>query len=315
MIMNIQELSARLTGIIEQRKLKAKLESDLGAVEKDLQEKSTLLKSLRTRLEKEKIDVEKLERTSLTSLFHSVLGNREQQMEKERQELLTTQLLFHQKEYQVSYLQQEQAALVEKIACLSGIEAEYQHLLSEKEEALRRSNRTVAGELMELSEAQAQVNSEIKELDEAIGAGNNAVPALEKLIGSLESAEGWGLWDLFGGGLLSTAVKHSRIDDARSEINEVQARMSRFKRELADVQKSLRLEIDISRLDTFADFFFDNLIVDWVVQSKIVRSLEQARETKTLIENAVVKIEARKRAAESEFKALQEKHLRLVENS
>jgi hypothetical protein len=168
---------------------------------------------------------------------------------------------------------------------------------------------------MELSEAQAQVNSEIKELDEAIGAGNNAVPALEKLIGSLESAEGWGLWDLFGGGLLSTAVKHSRIDDARSEINEVQARMSRFKRELADVQKSLRLEIDISRLDTFADFFFDNLIVDWVVQSKIVRSLEQARETKTLIENAVVKIEARKRAAESEFKALQEKHLRLVENS
>jgi hypothetical protein len=315
MIMNIQELSARLTGIIEQRKLKAKLESDLGAVEKDLQEKSTLLKSLRTRLEKEKIDVEKLERTSLTSLFHSVLGNREQQMEKERQELLTTQLLFHQKEYQVSYLQQEQAALVEKIACLSGIEAEYQHLLSEKEEALRQSNRTVASELMELSEAQAQVNSEIKELDEAIGAGNNAVPALEKLIGSLESAEGWGLWDLFGGGLLSTAVKHSRIDDARSEINEVQARMSRFKRELADVQKSLRLEIDISRLDTFADFFFDNLIVDWVVQSKIVRSLEQARETKTLIENAVVKIEARKRAAESEFKALQEKHLRLVENS
>jgi hypothetical protein len=315
MIMNIQELSARLTGIIEQRKLKAKLESDLGTVEKDLQEKSTLLKSLRTRLEKEKIDVEKLERTSLTSLFHSVLGNREQQMEKERQELLTTQLLFHQKEYQVSYLQQEQAALVEKIACLSGIEAEYQHLLSEKEEALRQSNRTVASELMELSEAQAQVNSEIKELDEAIGAGNNAVPALEKLIGSLESAEGWGLWDLFGGGLLSTAVKHSRIDDARSEINEVQARMSRFKRELADVQKSLRLEIDISRLDTFADFFFDNLIVDWVVQSKIVRSLEQARETKTLIENAVVKIEARKRAAESEFKALQEKHLRLVENS
>jgi hypothetical protein len=37
MIMNIQELSARLTGIIEQRKLKAKLESDLGTVEKDLQ--------------------------------------------------------------------------------------------------------------------------------------------------------------------------------------------------------------------------------------------------------------------------------------
>ncbi len=314
MTYDIQELSSRLTGIIEQRRLKAKLESDLSAVEKDLLEKSSQLESLRTRLDKEKVDVEKLERTSLTGLFHSVLGNREQQLEKERQELLAAQLLFHQKEYQVNYLQQEQIALSEKIASLSGIEAEYQRLFSEKEEALSRSNQTIAGELMELSETQAKGNSELKELDEAIRAGNNAVSALDEMIGSLESAEGWGLWDLFGGGLLTTAVKHSRIDDARAELNEVQARMGSFKRELADVKKSIQLEIDISRLDTFANFFFDGLITDWIVQSKIVKSLEQAREAKTLIENAVAAIQARKQAVASEARALQDKRIRLIEN-
>ncbi len=314
MTYDIQELGSRLTGIIEQRRLKAKLESDLSAVEKDLLEKSSQLEALRTRLDKEKVDVDKLERTSLTGLFHSVLGNREQQLEKERQELLSAQLLFHQKEYQVNYLQQEQIALSERIASLAGIEAEYQRVFSEKEEALRRSNQVVAGELMELSETQAKANSEIKELDEAIRAGNNAVSALDEMIGSLESAEGWGLWDLFGGGLLTTAVKHSRIDDARAELNEVQARMSSFTRELADVQKSIHLEIDISRLDTFANFFFDGLITDWIVQSKIVKSLEQAREAKTLIENAVSAIQARKQAVASEARGLQDKRIRLIEN-
>jgi len=243
-----------------------------------------------------------------------VLGNREQQLEKERQEQLAAQLLFHQKEHQVSYLQQEQIALSEKLASLAGVEAEYQRLLSEKEEALRRSNQAVAVDLMALSEAQANVNSDIKELDEAVWAGNNAVSALDKMIGSLESAEGWGVWDLFGGGLLTTAVKHSRIDDARAELNEVQARLGSFKRELADVQKNIQLRIDVSRLDTFADFFFEGLITDWIVQSKIVNSLEQAREAKKLIENAVAEIQARKRAADSQAGALQEKRIHLIEN-
>lgn len=313
--MDLPDLSARLTKVLEQRELRKKLERDLELVEKELLEKSSLSQTLETKLKKEKIDVEKLERTSLTSLFYSVLGSREQQLEKERQEALSAQLRYQQTKHQVNYLEQERAVLSQRVADLGGAEAEYKRLLIDKEQALRQSDPLRARELMQLSQETAQANSEIKEVEEAIWAGNGLLTSLEGVIESLESAERWGVWDILGGDLLSTAVKHSRIDDARTEIDKVQADMSRFKRELADVQQAFDLRIDIGGFDTFADFFFDGLIVDWVVQSKIEDSLGQALQAKKLMDDTLKKLQALRQKAGSKLKDLQEQHDQLIARS
>jgi hypothetical protein len=311
----LPDLSARLTGAVERKKLKKKLEQDLSSIEKELHEKTTRLEALTTRLDKEKTDLEKLERTSLTSLFYSVLGSREQQLEKERQEMLVAQLQYQQTKFQVNFLKQEQDTLSLKLEGLKEADSEYMRLLSGKESLLRQSNGPVAHELVEVSEQLAAKNSEIKEIDEAIFAGNNVIFGLEQVIGSLESAEGWGTWDLLGGGLLATAAKHSRIDEARSRIHDVQAKMSRFKRELADVQRSVELKIDIGSLETFADFFFDGLIIDWVVQSKIVDSLERSKQAKDLMAQAVTELESCKKIATGKVSGLLEKRASLIERA
>jgi flagellin-specific chaperone FliS len=81
---------------------------------------------------------------------------------------------------------------------------------------------------------------------------------------------------MLGGGLLATAVKHSNIDNAQNIIHNVQFQLKKFKRELSDVRLTHipELGIQLDSFMTFADYFFDNLIFDWVVQSKINRSLE-----------------------------------------
>lgn len=313
--MLLQELSTRLTEIVERKRLKKKLEQDLRAVEKEFRDKSSRLESLSIKLDKEKIDVEKLERTSLTALFYSVLGSREQQLEKERQELLSAQLLYQQTKHQVDFLEQEQNSLLQQLDKLKDVDSEYELLLSEKEQFLRQSNQSVANELMEFSEQVANHNSEIKEIGEAIIAGKNVVLGLEQVIESLESAENWGTWDILGGGLISTAIKHSRIDDARSGVHNVQTKMSQFKRELADVQKSIELKIDVGELATFADFFFDGLIIDWIVQSKIVDSLEQSIQAKKLIAQAIIELENLKRITQSKVSDLQKKRALLIERT
>ena len=43
---------------------------------------------------------------------------------------------------------------------------------------------------------------------------------LEQALDELGSARGWGLWDILGGGLISTLVKHGHMDDAESHIRE-----------------------------------------------------------------------------------------------
>jgi hypothetical protein len=309
----LEELSARLTKILEQKRLKKKLEQDLLRVEEEFQDKSTRLESLSTQLEEEKVDVEKLERASLTALFYSVLGSREQQLEKERQELLSAQLLYQQTKHQVDFLLQDREYLLQQLNNLKDVDSEYESLLSEKEQLLRQSNKPVASELVGYSETIANLNSEVKEISEAIIAGNDVISGLEQVIESLGSAEGWGTWDMLGGGLISTAIKHSRIDDARMGVNDVQTKMSQFKRELADVRKNAELQIEIGELETFADFFFDNLIVDWVVQSKIVDSLEQSKALKNVIGQAVDELENQKKNAQEKINDLQEKRAQLIE--
>jgi len=311
----LQDLSARLSKIAEQKRLQEKLKRDLHAVETELRDKSARLESLGTQLAKEKVDVEKLERTSLTALFYSVLGSREQQLEKERQELLSVQLLYQQTKYQVEALRQDQASLLQRFNKLTGIESEYELLLSAKEQLLHQSNQAVAKELIALSEQIASLDVEVKEMTEAITAGDQVVSGLDQVIKSLESAENWGTWDIMGGGLISTAIKHSRIDDARSGVNDVQVEISQFKRELADVRKNVELQIDMGELASFADFFFDGLIVDWVVQAKISESLEQTKKAKNVVAQAIKELESLKSIAQNKGNDLQEKRARWIEQA
>jgi chromosome segregation ATPase len=311
----LQELSERLSKIIGQKRFKEKLEQDFRAVEIELLDKSTRLASLGIQLNKEKIDVEKLEHVSLTWLFHTVLGSREQQLEKERQELLSAQLLYQQTKNQVGYLEQEKSRLSNQIEKLADTDSEYELILSEKEKFIQQSNQTIAKDLFEISEKLANLNSELREITEAVTAGNSVIVDLDQAIKSLGSAEGWGIWDMLGGGLITDMIKHSHIDDARNSVNNAQEKISRFKRELADVQKNAEVQINIGELASFADFFFDGLIFDWIVQSKIEDSLAQSSKAKSTIAQTIKELETLKESTQNEFTDMQEKRVLLIEHT
>ena len=172
-----------------------------------------------------------------------------------------------------------------------------------------------AKEEAKLPSMPAEVPEKLPEIGEAVAAGNEAVASLEQVINALESAADWGTWDILGGGLLSTAVKHSRIDQARSSIDEVQESMSRFKRELVDVQQSVDLQINLREIDVFADYFLDGIIFDWIVQSKILDALERCRQAKGRIAQVVKELGALGQSAQGEVKYLTEKRARLIEET
>jgi hypothetical protein len=311
----LQELSIRLSNIIQQKRLKEKLEQDLLYVETELQDKYPYFISLTSQLEKEKIDVAKLESISLTSLFYSALGSRDQQLEKERQELLSAQLLYQQNKKLIEFLVQEKSKLSTRLEKLTGIDAEYELALSEKESAIQQSSHTVSKELLELSEPLANLNSEVQEITEALTAGNGVILELDEAIKSLDNAGNWGVWDMLGGGFISDMIKHSHIDAARNNVNNSQTKISQFQRELADVQKNAEVQIDIGELASFADFFLDGLIFDWVVQSKIENSLSQARSAKTIITQTIKELEKLKMIARNKRDKLQEKRAFIIEHS
>lgn len=186
-------------------------------------------------------------------------------------------------------------------------------MLEEKEVTIvRRSDERI----IKLIERSSELGSDIKELKEAILTGNDVLSGLNKVLASLKSAGNWGTFDMLGGGIIATAVKHSKIDDAKQGIQSVQILLHRFYLELSDVQTRPEsgLGIEIGSFNTFADYFFDSLIFDWVVQSRIHKSFENVgnmRENISAIvnrlKNELDKIKVEKERIEEEKKGLIEK--------
>jgi hypothetical protein len=129
-----------------------------------------------------------------------------------------------------------------------------------------------------------------KEMKEAMEAGERALNSLHVAQDKLDSARGWGLFDLFGGGGIASLIKHSRLNDASNYLEQAQQDLKIFKRELQDVEIPGTIRIDIDGFLTFADFFFDGFFADYMVQRKINDAIEQVQEAIEQVEMILEKL-------------------------
>lgn len=127
-----------------------------------------------------------------------------------------------------------------------------------------------------------------KEIDEAIEAGRKALQALDEAAEKLGSAKRWGIWDIVGGGLVSSLVKHSRIDDARELLQQARNELESFSDELDDIQENLpEFDLEISDLISTFDIVFDNVFADILVQEKVEETAWEVDKTRTRVKDAV----------------------------
>lgn len=114
-----------------------------------------------------------------------------------------------------------------------------------------------------------------RQMKEAMDAGERALSSLRMAQEKLNSAGNWGLFDMFGGGLFSTIMKRSKMDDAQNLMEAAKSDLKRFQKELRDVNVPLDLKMEVGSFLSFADFFFDGFVADYLVQSKISDAKEQ----------------------------------------
>ena len=117
-----------------------------------------------------------------------------------------------------------------------------------------------------------------KEKREAIEAGRRALNSLSAAKENLNSAKNWGLVDMFGGGFFSTMLKHSKMDHAKQNMDQAKYDLRNFSKELNDVNMACDLHIDTGDFLSFADYFFDGFVVDWMVQDRINTAKRQVEE-------------------------------------
>lgn len=281
--MNVHE---RLTEAVRLIREREKWLHRLETTRNQIQEQTKVIGQLEKQLALESKDVERLDGITLLNLWHSLRGTKELAKRKEQEEYLAAKLKYDAADQALMALEEDLATIESNLAAMGDLDTKYQQALQDKEEYLLHSGSQEAQRLFDIAEQSGRLNAEKKELIEGIAAGNKAENAFLKVQKSLSSAQGWGAVDVLGGGLLSTAIKHSHIGDAKKEIDQAQVLLANFQRELADV-KPTNDTMEIGKLEVFADFLLDGLLFDLIVQSKINTAQERTRQLQQKLQAAI----------------------------
>lgn len=243
-------------------------------------------------LDREEADVERLKNMGFSRFLAGVTGNYYDRLDKEEQEAVEAAIAYQQAidrvddvRYQIDQLKQEEEE------CKAS-ELEYKRRFAERQrEAAQQPGKTA--ETLRMLQEQLEISRRNqREIEEAQAAGITALEALQSIAGSLNSAAGWGIFDMVGGGIISTMIKHSHIDEAKRQVARAESELRRFQTELLDIRITGPAQIQIDGFSKFADFFFDGFFMDFFMQAKINKARENVDNVIAQVETVLAQLDS-----------------------
>jgi hypothetical protein len=222
---------------------------------------------LHSQVKKETNDYKKFEGLSIKRLLKLFSENYEEMMDKEYREMKIA-------EYKHAELLEGMQAYQDEIVHITELLKQYENLDQEYNTLLNAKRLWASDEGLKVVE---QFESEIRhlknrqtEIEEAMHACKTLVMSLNSAKEGLSSAKGWGMFDIIGGGLITSMVKHDHINRASAFIKDASDKAKLLNRELLDLK--VYLEIEHFEIDAFSrtfDVFFDNIFSDLSIQEEI----------------------------------------------
>jgi hypothetical protein len=308
----IERRLAELAALMRERELAQNRRAGLIA---RLEGQSAELDELRTRYAVEQRDVDRLEGLSLTRVLVALRGSREGDLDRERAEAEAARYRVAEAESRRAAIRTEIDATEARLAELAGVPARYEDAVDDKERYLRSTGGPRAVALMVLAEERGRIEAEVRELDEARRAADVAGQALGELRRQLDSAGGWSTYDtFFGGGVVSSMMKHDRLDGAARAAAYADRCLAVLRAELADVgvAPSMAPTIGVDGFTRFADVWFDNIFTDMAVREHIKRAQWNAERSWRMVGAVHQGVSQREAAAPARLGAAEAERRRLL---
>ena len=291
---------------------KKSLEAKWRELQSQQEDLSNRVQELETVMGNEQADVDRLERTSLTSVFYAVIGKKEDKLDQEKAEAYAAKVKYDSAVQELNLVVNDMHQIEMQLRDFSQCEQQYEAQLQEKDRAIKASGSLEAEYIFQLEEQITAQKIQKVEIREAVAAGSRALRSADYILSSLDTAQDWGTWDLLGGGLISTLAKHSSLDEAQDEVQQLQTELRRFKTELADVTIHTDMQVNVDGFLRFADYFFDGLFADWAVLDKISQSQSSVQTTKNQIESVLSMLRSMEDTVDQTIKKLEDEKQNLV---
>lgn len=244
---------------------------------------------LQSQVKKETNDYKKLEGLSIKKLLAMFSDNYEEMMDKEYREMKLAEFKHSELLEQMQAYQDEIAHINELLSQYGSLDQEYNTLLGAKR--LWATAEGLAG--VEQFESELRMLKQRQtEIEEAIAACKALVGSLNSAKEGLSSAQGWGMFDIIGGGLITSLVKHDHINRASAFIKDASDKAKLLAREIADLK--MYFEIERFEIDSFSrtfDTFFDNIFSDLSIQTEINQAYENICVNSKIADDLLGKLE------------------------
>jgi hypothetical protein len=290
-----------------------RLQAKLTSRQSDIGRLRPAEKKLRLLLESEIDDVETLRGMTFKNLIATVSRQKEKWQQKEWQEYLDAKWRHDESYEALEQAENEVERLQAELTQLGDWQAKLTELFAQKGQLLISTSDPRAAQLIALNLETTELKADQVELEEAIKAGVGALQALTEMSSQLSTASNWGVWDMVGGGMISSIMKHSNIDKARAKAQQAQRKLIDFKTELADVGARLEGSVEIGGTAKMVDVFFDNIFVDWMVQSRIKEAQKQSAGTIKKVERLLSDCKMRQVDGRQALLDLEQRHRELLD--
>lgn len=130
------------------------------------------------------------------------------------------------------------------------------------------------------------MNEEIKiqKIKETLETGQVALETLKQAQIKLDSVKSWITIDGFGGSLLISIVKHSKIEETLQVLEEAKKNVRRFQLQLKTIELPIGMKKDVGIFVSFATFFLDGTVEKYLIKERVDDVTEQLNDAVEMIE-------------------------------
>ncbi len=284
----LEKINDKLQNLYEERQQNTKLGKRIREVNGKLTKLHNQAKKRKSALSKEKKQFERVEKYSTNKLFKTILGDREKQLEKERQEYLQAALEYNSIVDMIELLDYELEVIGGKHQNEEALELKLDKLIVEKENKLKIYDKKASEAIKSYDSKILNQKLLLKEMDEAEQVGKYCMSLLNDTIRNLRKVQNWGYVDSGYGNY----AKRSFVEKSRILVANTKVHLDKFSKELSDVYSNLNVEFQLENFNNFINIFFDNLITDWIIQRQIHNALNNISSVKDKVNRLLANLQS-----------------------
>jgi hypothetical protein len=275
------------------------------------QQLSDQLAAAQSQVKVDQHQVRSLDGLTLTHVMAALHGSREDKLARAGAEADKAAFQAAELTRQVQAVETELRAAQDQASSLAGAPDQYERALTAKEQLLEQSGDLRAHELLSLADDRGRLTGELTEIADAERTAQAALTALGSVQDALSSASGWNTFDEFGGGMLASMEKHSRLDQAANLAADADRQLATLRTELTSVGQ-LAPQLTVGGGTRFVDICFNSIFTDMAFSAHIGQAQQNTAEAVQTVSGVQQRLQEQRSQAENQLEQIAERRQQLL---